>query len=479
MTYGYSRLHSFVTNSIPQNLFIHSPADECLYYGAKGTGKSLCLLWCFLYFVGRPGYGIRWKGIALRRNTTQLSELTDLLLEELGLHFRKGSWEYHKSKRQVTFATGEKLTLTYMDGDRGPELVQGGNMAIVLWDELPTFPTQKMYSTVNLETRTKSAAFKTRIRATANPSTTGGGRWVHKYFIKTCKNYSVTDLGDGITRQKILGRLEDNLDLRCGNEGGAERYKERIRKTHDEKTYRMLALGEWPETCDGFLDGFWDESTHVISPFQIPAHWKVERSMDWGTARPFSVLWFAKAIPRKGDVDAYFYDIYGNEKKVPKGTVFCISELYGGIENEGFNWPPDIFSREVLARDKEIYEKYGTIVHPGAADRMIFEEKYHKSIAMIMAEHGLRWKMADQTKHSRVAGAFKVKDHLRNSIIKQGSGFYCFSTCVHFIDHVPNLPASPKTDHDVDTDALDHDWDALRYYIHNTYEESRVLDYLY
>jgi hypothetical protein len=37
----------------------------------------------------------------------------------------------------------------------------------------------------------------------------------------------------------------------------------------------------------------WRYDLHVVEPFEVPAHWARFRSMDWGSAKPFSVGWWA------------------------------------------------------------------------------------------------------------------------------------------------------------------------------------------
>lgn len=471
---------SFTVNSIPQSLFLHSPSDECLYWGAKGCGKSHVLLWCFLQHVGKPNYGHAWKGVIFRRAIAQLQELIDILRNELREHFHPLSYKWNIQARSVTFVTGEFLTLTYMDGKEGDHLVQGRNFCFIGWDEIPLFPDYELFARTNLSLRSgKAGGPKQIIRCTANPSNTGGGRWVRKYFLGHCNDWKVTNVSKSITRQAIRGLTTENLDLMEATKGesGGNKYMERMKMTLSEDEYKRLALAEWPETCDGFFDGHFDHATHKINPFQIPTHWKIDRTFDWGTARPFSALWFAEA--RKGINDppghCRYYDVYGGERTVPIGTIFCIKEFYGGNGNVGFNWTCDRVAREVNATDEQLGDQYKIKVLPGAADRMIFEEKSYDSIAKMMSRFGVTWKMADQTKHSRIAGATKFKQMLRNSILGEQPGFYVFSICENWLEHVPNLPPDENNPEDVAPNTTNHDWDATRYRIHNTYEQAKPI----
>jgi hypothetical protein len=50
--------------------------------------------------------------------------------------------------------------------------------------------------------------------------------------------------------------------------------------------------GDWTAIEGAFFD-CWSEAKHVIPPFTIPRDWLRFRSMDWGSASPASVGWWA------------------------------------------------------------------------------------------------------------------------------------------------------------------------------------------
>src|SRR5690606_17344309 len=45
--------------------------------------------------------------------------------------------------------------------------------------------------------------------------------------------------------------------------------------------------GDW-NAIEGAYFGEWNSALHVLSPFDIPAHWARLHSFDWGSAKPFS-----------------------------------------------------------------------------------------------------------------------------------------------------------------------------------------------
>ena len=50
--------------------------------------------------------------------------------------------------------------------------------------------------------------------------------------------------------------------------------------------------GDWTVIEGAYFD-CWRYEQHVVEPFEVPAHWARVRSMDWGSAKPFSVGWWA------------------------------------------------------------------------------------------------------------------------------------------------------------------------------------------
>jgi hypothetical protein len=71
---------------------------------------------------------------------------------------------------------------------------------------------------------------------------------------------------------------------------------------------------------------FFDNLTPAIylPAWEPPKHWTRFRSMDWGSARPFSVGWWAIA-----DDDTYVVRRDGTEAMVSRGALVRYREWYG------------------------------------------------------------------------------------------------------------------------------------------------------
>jgi hypothetical protein len=160
--------------------------------------------------------------------------------------------------------------------------------------------------------------------------------------------------------------------------------------------------------------------------------------MDWGYARPYAVLWFAMD---------------------PDGCLYVWRELYGIGEkpNEGSREDAVKVARKIKAVE-EHDERLGYEYRMNLADPSIFSRSgADRSIGQIFRETGVKWQEAWNAKGSRVNGAQEVIRLLAENRLK------FFSTCKNGIRTVPGLPPSDDNPEDVDTDAEDHWWDALRY----------------
>ncbi|SEJ89683.1 phage terminase, large subunit, PBSX family [Propionispira arboris] len=78
-------------------------------------------------------------------------------------------------------------------------------------------------------------------------------------------------------------------------------------KRNDPERYKVAGLGEWG-IADGQFFECWRNDIHVVKPFKIPDSWMRFRAMDWGSYRPYCVLWFA--VDYDGNLWGY-RELYG------------------------------------------------------------------------------------------------------------------------------------------------------------------------
>lgn len=432
-----------------QKKFMERPEFECLYGGAAGGGKSDALVAEALRQIHIPHY----KGLILRRTYPQLSELIDksLLLYKRAV---PGA-AYNTTTHTWTFPTGAKIVFGSMNRKQDRINYQGKAYDFVGFDELTHFDNDE-YTYLYSRARPNGPGTRVYIRATTNPGGRGHG-WVKERFI---------------TAASPLTPISQAVTIKTPDGGAIEVMRKRIfvpatvfdnQKLLDNDPGYIATLGMMPEAEKrALLYGDWDSfsgqvftefrndpehyadrlHTHVIDPFEIPGHWPIYRSFDWGYAKPFSCGWYA--------VD--------NERR-----IYRIRELYGctGTPDTGVKWEVGQVAEAIREiEDSDIFLK-GKHIH-GIADPAIWQvdgKAKGKSIADIFAGYRIWFDKGD---HTRIPG--KMQCHYRLRFDDRGVPmFYVFNTCKHFIRTIPNLIYSETDPEDVDTTCEDHIYDEWRY----------------
>lgn len=181
--------------------------------------------------------------------------------------------------------------------------------------------------------------------------------------------------------------------------------------------------------------------------------------MDWGSASPFSVGWWAVV----GDD---FTGQGGDGLALPRGCLVRYREWYGASEpGVGLKLTAEEVARGIRAREAGDYDNGKPLVSYGVLDPSAFAEDGGPSIAERMAREGVSFRRADN-KRVPAAGAMGGWDQLRARLKGDLDGrpmVVCFSTCLDSIRTIPVLQHDPDRPEDLDTDAEDHAADDWRY----------------
>lgn len=420
--------------------------NEAFYGGAAGGGKSDYLVVDALRDVKVPTY----KGLILRKTYPQMLEIE----EKCHWLFKKlyTGAKYNASKHIWYFPSGAKIVLGSMQHTKDKHKYQGHEYDFIGFDELTHF-TYEEYSYMQSRNRPSGPGTRVRMRGTGNPGGIGHG-WVKQYFVQAAPpettnwRYHKINMPDGSVKKYWLSSafvpssVFDNPHIlerdplymaKLANRGEAE-MNALLYGNWD--SYEGQVFTEWKNDPEHYLDKRW---THVIEPFNIPPHWPIIRSFDWGYAKPFSVGWFAV------DEDGRYYHIY---------------ELYGctGKPNVGVKWEVRQIAQKIREIEMHVPNIKGRTVY-GVADPSIFSEQNGNSYARMMEDYYVFWNPGDNT---RIAG--KQQFHRRLAFDDRGIPmFYCFKNCTEFIRTIPNLVYSEKKVEDIDTEAEDHIYDMARY----------------
>lgn len=454
-----------------QKKFLTCPAWECLLHGNRGGGKTDVLIMDFLQGVGR-GFGSDYKGLLLREATTELGDVITKCKKWIPRIFPTA--KYNGSRKIWTFEGGETLWLNYARVLDDYEQYHGHEYPWIGWEEITNHPLPDVYLKLMSCNRSSNANITPKYRATCNPSGPGH-QWVKTRFIDTVKagkifrdtmeveypnaNGDMIKVELTITRTHVQSRAAENKALMDAD----PLYMAKIYSlTQDDDMLRKAWIdGSWDLLIGGFFTDVWDKNIHVINPFSIPRSWKLGRSFDWGSSKPWSVTYGFEANGEQPDFEDIPY--------IPKGSIIIPNEIYGwnGNVNEGDQATSQQIAEKVLSLDDNLFTEFGLMCSPGPADTQIYEVRDGTSIASNLASHGCRWTRAYKGPGSRVAGWAVIRSML--GAAKRGElnkpHLYFFPSAVHHIRTLPIMQRDPKKPEDIDTELEDHAMDSLRYFL--------------
>lgn len=441
----------------PQLALVTCPIFEVFYGGARGGGKTDGVLGDFISHAGK--YGKDAIALMVRRERVQLIETIERSKE---LYAPLG-WKFHEQDKMWRAPDGARLRFAYLEHDSDAEAYQGHSYTRVYIEEIGNFPSPKPVMKL-MATLRSSADVPVGFRATGNPGGPGHS-WVKARYIDPAPGgwKRIVDPASGLERIYIPSRVSDNHYL-------GEGYIQRLRASGSEELVKAWLAGDWNAVEGAFFD-CWETGKHVVEPFAIPEHWLRFRSMDWGSAAPFSVGWWAVASEPYQMGAVYRAD--GNDDAdaglwarlaIPRGALVRYREWYG----KGEKLTAEEVARGIVERETYIDEhgdRKREDISYGVLDPSAFAEDGGPSIAERMAKHGVIFRRADN-RRVPMAGAMGGWDQMRARLKGDADGnpmVACFSTCVDSIRTIPVLQHDQNRMEDLDTTAEDHAADDWRY----------------
>lgn len=216
-------------------------------------------------------------------------------------------------------------------------------------------------------------------------------------------------------------------------------------RLHDPERYKVAGLGDWG-IASGQYFREWRESLHVIEPFKIPDGWQKFRSMDWGSAKPYAVYWWA--VDYDGNLYAY-RELYGWGGKPNVGTQETAKQV--GARIAALETPQENVHGGVL--DNACWAKTG-VTGPTIAEEINAELYAAKLITFSKSSKG------------REEGGNAIKQRLIGNTLPDGTtkpAIYFFRNCVHAIRTLPMLAHDESKPECYDTKGEDHSCDAIAY----------------
>lgn len=446
-----------------QALTLQTEANEILYGGAMGGGKSYLARVAAIYFsLEVPGlitYLFRRISKELMSNHIYTP---GGFLEMLKPLIESGDVRWSKSDNSFEFYNGSRIQLAHSQYEGDVYQYQGAQIGFLIVDEATHF-TPFMIGFLRSRVRLGSLSVPEHLKGQlprilygSNPGGIG-----HHYFKQNFVDYgpyklhrAPVDQG-GMLRVYIPSKLTDNKVMMATDPN----YVDRVRGMGDEKLVQAMIDGDWEILSGGKFSDVWDPSRHVIEPFAIPWGWRIDRGYDYGSSAPAACLWFAES---NGET---FFDSKGRECWVPPGTIFQIDELYFADEaHNGLKLPASKQGRRI--HKHEAVSPWYHRVKAGPADNAIFSaEPGQDSIAEQLEDEGVRFIRADKSQGSRIRGVDLMRGRLQASLHRpmEKPAYFIFKTCKETIRTLPNLETDKKHPEDVDTNGEDHCWDVIRY----------------
>ncbi len=430
----------------PQKALVDCPLPEIFFGGARGGGKTDGVLGKWALKERR--YGPDFNAVMFRRTTVSSEDAigrSRQIYKPLGGIFNAG-------RRIWTMPNGGRIAFAYLDNVADAQEYQGRNLTDVWVEEVGQYadpaPIERLFGLLR-----SANGVPVQMILTGNPGGPGQ-HWISNRYglipFPDKPRVLTRKLANGSSHHVavIPSRITDNRILMKADPG----YIDRLHMVGNKELVQAWLQGDWGAVEGAFFDD-WDAGRHVLSPFTIPEHWLRFRSGDWGTARPFSIGWWAVASE----------EMVVQERVIPRGAMVRYREWYGchrDKPNSGLRLPAAEVARQVAVLEAADRIAYGVL------DDACFANTGGPTIAETFADAGVPWERSGHKQRVSRGGVLGGWDLMRARLRGNVDGdpmLFVFNTCHAFLRTVPVLQHNPLTPEDLDTEAEDHIADETRY----------------
>lgn len=309
-------------------------------------------------------------------------------------------------------------------------------------EERGTFPREQTINKLHATLRSGTGV-PCQAKSTFNPGGVGHQHCRERYrlFERIPRGYDIFKTPNGGTRVFIPSRLRDNKHL-------GENYVRQLREAcaGNEALLNAWLDGDWSIVEGAFFENW--RSDHVIDEFDIPRDWPRFRSFRWGSAKPFSVGWWAVASD-----DRIGSDTPGAVGPfIQKGSLVRYREWYGakpGQTDTGLKMQAEEIARGILERTPKGEPIGYTVASPST-----FQTQRGPSISERMRAAGVGLIPADDFM-SRDVGHATGWDQLRARLVgnDKGPAIFCFKSCADSVRTIPALQHDRDHPEDVDDES--------------------------
>lgn len=424
----------------PQKLLIDCPVSEIFFGGARGGGKTDGVLGKFALKEKRYGKG--FNAVFFRKEMPQQDDLVERAKE---IYLPLGA-KWREQSKMFNMPHGGRVRFRPLESTQDAEKYQGQSISDAAVEEAGNYAMPNAIDRLNGVLRSAKGV-PTQLLLTGNPGGPGQGWIKQRYIDPAPRGLKIIErpLPNGNVHRYVFipSRLQNNRILMAQD----PEYINRLYLVGSVQLVRAWLEGDWSAIEGAYFPEF-NPALHIVQPFEIPAHWMRIRAMDWGSAKPFCVLWGAISD--------------GVNTPIPRGAIVVYREWYGwnGKPNEGCKMNATDVGIEIRRLDN------GEQILDEVLDPAAFSSDGGPSIAERLNNN---WRRADNARVSRngaMGGWDQVRERLRWELpdhSKQAPMLYFFSTVTHIIRTLPAMQHDALKPEDLDSDGEDHAPDTLRY----------------
>src|SRR5262249_17086879 len=349
----------------PQAALMACPVFEGFFGGARGGGKTDGVVggWA----PPADLHGKNAVGLMVRRERVQLLETIERSREIYGPLGAR----YSDQDKMWRWPNGARLRFAYLERDADADAYQGHSYTRVYVEELGTFPSASPVLRL-MATLRSGEGVRCGFRATGNPGGPGH-QWVKARYIDPNPagweirkfTYENPWTRETIERDRVFipSKLQDNKFL-------GQEYVANLQMVGSDTLVRAWLEGDWTVIEGAYFD-CWRYDLRGVGPFEVPAHWARFRSMEWGSAKPFSVGWWAIVG------DDHCPSIQGAARIIPRGALLRYREWYGAASpNVGLKMTAEAVAEGIVERQRS-----DAALRYGVLDPACFKEDGGPSIA--------------------------------------------------------------------------------------------------
>lgn len=403
-------------------------------------------------------WGKHARGILFRRSYPEFEEIerrSHEIFPHTGANWQAGKRTWHWPNEAT-------LKLRFLDKETDADNYIGHSYTWLGVDQGEQWPSALAIDKLRATLRAGEIKMPKYFRMTANPGGVGHN-WIKSRYRIGVQPPMRAFYDDKLKTERVYipSRLEDNEALMRND----PEYWARVEASVSGNAALLKAWrwGIWDIVAGGMFDDVFNYDVHVLPVWTPTADWYIDRSLDWGSSKPFHIGFWAESPGAIGPKGIY----------MPYGTVVLFNEWYGcRVEEYGDDKPNEglkLSSREVAEGIKQIEDRMKIHVNKGPADSSIYAVHDGKSIADEMKATGIYWRESEKGPGSRVIGWELMRTRMRESMkvaehkLMEKPGLFVTENCLGWLRTVPILPRHKIKTDDVDSEAEDHPGDGTRY----------------